>query len=75
MVDFCICFLNKRNPEFRLIIIKATSTYWFSIKFWQVIINGNVSPNSIDIQSNIIKSIGVDLLIFNQSLNVFFSFC
>ena len=65
IIGFCIGFFDQGRPEFGFSIVETSSANCHTIKFRQILIDGIVSPDSVDIEPDIIESIAVNFLIFD----------
>jgi hypothetical protein len=74
LIHFGICFFHKGNPKLSFGIIEASGPESFSILFREGIIDDNIPPYPIDIDSDIVEAVGVDLLVLDELFDVLFLF-
>lgn len=74
MISFGISLFNYGNPKLRFRVVEASGSKSSAILLWKFIINSNIPPDTVDIESHVIETIGVNFLVLNESLDVFLSF-
>lgn len=65
LISFSIGLLNDRQTDIRFWVSEAEQPQIIPVNKRQIIININISPNRININTNIVKPIIVKLLVFN----------